>query len=148
MSGYTVAVFFHVVGVIVLFGGIMIQQRVAARLRSATTLQEVRLWMGFLRSAAGMLPAAVVILLASGLYMMVQSWSLRTPFVAVGLVTLLLMAGVGAGFVGRRLAAIGRAAGAETSAALTPDIAGLIHAPATWIALSALNGAASGCCGS
>jgi len=106
-------------------------------------LQEVRLWMGFLRSAAGMLPAAVVILLASGLYMMVQSWSLRTPFVAVGLVTLLLMAGVGAGFVGRRLAAIGRAAGAETSGALTPDLAWL-HAPATWIALSALNGSALG----
>ena len=54
MSGYTIAVFFHTLGVIVLFGGIMIQQRVAARLRSATTLQEVRLWMGFLRSAAGM----------------------------------------------------------------------------------------------
>jgi hypothetical protein len=92
VSGYTVALFIHMLGVTVLFVGIAFQQRAGARLRKAGTLEEVRLWTWFLRPTAGMLPAALVILLASGLYMTAQDFTIRTPWIATALVTVIGMA--------------------------------------------------------
>src|SRR5712691_12354665 len=66
MTGYTAALFVHLLGVVTLFAGIALQQSGAARLRAATTADEVRLWIGFLRPTAATFPAAVVILVGSG----------------------------------------------------------------------------------
>lgn len=144
MSGYGIALFIHLLGVITLFGGIALQQRGAARLRDATTVEEVRLWMGFLRPTGQMMPAALLILLASGLYMTARAWTVGTPFVAIAIVAILLMAAVGGGVIGRRFAAIGRASAAANDGPIPPELARLVRAPATWIALSAVNGAALG----
>jgi Predicted integral membrane protein (DUF2269) len=143
MSDYTVALFVHLLGVITLFGGIGLQQLGASRLRAATTVQEVRLWIGLLRPTGRMVPAAGALLLASGLYM-ARSWPRGTPFVVVGFLTLLVMAAVGAGVIGRWLAAIGRASAVPAGGPIGPDLARLIRGPAGSIALSAVNGAAFG----
>jgi hypothetical protein len=144
MSGYRIALFVHLLGVVTLFGGIVLLQRGVARLRAATTVAEVRLWTGFLRPAGPMLPAALAILLASGLYMTARAWTVRTPFIAVAIITILGMAAVGAGIIGRRLRAIGRDAAAAGGGQIPPDLERLIQTPGAWIALSALNGAALG----
>jgi hypothetical protein len=102
MSSHGVAMFVHLLGVITLFGGIGLQQRGGTRLREATTVGEVRLWLGLLRPTGRMLPAAVVILLASGLYLTAEEWTLATPWIATATVTVLAMAAVGAGMLGRR----------------------------------------------
>ena len=91
-----------------------------------------------------MLPAALVILLATGLYMTARAWTVRTPFVAVAIVTIVGMAAGGAGIVGRRLRAIGRDAAAAGGGPIPPDLERLVRTPGPWIALSALNGAAVG----
>ncbi len=59
MTGYTAALFVHLLGVVTLFAGIALQQSGAARLRAATSADEVRLWIGFLRPTAATFPAAV-----------------------------------------------------------------------------------------
>jgi hypothetical protein len=144
MTGYRIALFVHLLGVVTLFGGTVLLQRGAVRLRAATTVDEVRLWTGFLRPAGPMLPVALVILLASGLYMTARAWTVRTPFVAVSIITILGMAAGGAGIVGRRLRAIGRGAAAAGGGPIPPDLERLVRTPGPWIALSALNGAAVG----
>lgn len=144
MSGYTVALFFHLVGVITLFAGMAIQQLVGTRLRRADTVQEVRQWMGVLRPTAPILPAAVVILLASGLTMTAQSWTLRTPWIATALVALLAMAGAGATVLRRRFTALGRLSAQLPDGPVPPGLARLRSATALWATLTAMPGAALG----
>lgn len=144
MSSHGVAMFVHLLGVITLFGGIGLQQRGGTRLRQATTVGEVRLWLGLLRPTGRMLPAAVVILLASGLYLTAQDWTLATPWIATATVTVLAMAAVGAGVLGRRFRAIGIASADAAEGPVPPQVAGLLRAPGVWAALSGVNGAALG----
>jgi hypothetical protein len=126
VSGYTVALFIHMLGVTVLFVGIGFQQRAGAQLRKAGTLQEVRLWMGFLRPTAGMLPAAVVVLLASGLYMTAQDWTIRTPWIATALVTVVGMVVVGATVLRGGFAKVGRHL-AEGDGPVPPEVDEGLH---------------------
>ena len=144
MSGYDVALFVHLVGAVTLFGGIAIQQAVAGRIRRAGTVQEIRQWMALLRPTGRMLPAAVVILLISGLYMTAQRWTLRTPWVGTALLTLLAMAAVGATVLRRHFAALGRASALASDGAVSAEIARRQADAWAWGALSALNGAALG----
>jgi hypothetical protein len=144
MSSHGVAMFVHLLGVITLFGGIGLQQRGGTRLREATTVGEVRLWLGLLRPTGRMLPAAVVILLASGLYLTAQEWTLATPWIATAAVTVLAMVAVGAAVLGRRFRAIGIAAADAAEGPVPPEVAGLLRAPGVWAALSGVNGAALG----
>jgi hypothetical protein len=144
MSSHGVAMFVHLLGVITLFGGIGLQQRGGTRLREATTVGEVRLWLGLLRPTGRMLPAAVVILLASGLYMTAEEWTLATPWIATAAVTVLAMAAAGAGVLGRRFRAIGIAAADTAEGPVPPELAGRLGAPGVWAALSGVNGAGLG----
>lgn len=143
MSGYTVALFIHMLGVTVLFVGIAFQQRAGARLRKAGTLEEVRLWIWFLRPTGGMLPAALIVLLFSGLYMTAQDFTIRTPWIATALVTVIGMALVGVTLLRSGLEGIGRRS-ASGDGPVPPEVAGRLRAPGTWVALSAINGAAVG----
>jgi hypothetical protein len=147
MTGYNVALFIHLLGVITLFGGVGLQQWGGARLRRAQTVQEIRQWMGFIRPTGRMIPAAAVILLGSGLYMTAEQWSLGTSWVATALVVVVGMAAVGATVLGRRFRAIGIASGAAPDGPVPPTLASLVRAPGTWVALSGLNGASLGVCG-
>ena len=100
--------------------------------------------MGFLRPAAGLFPVAVVVLLGSGLYMMSRAWSLGTPFVAVGLTTVVLMAAVGASVLRSRFEVIGRASAEAGDGPIPPQIDRMVASPVTWVVLSAINGATLG----
>jgi hypothetical protein len=144
MSSHEVAMFVHLLGVITLFGGIGLQQRGGTRLRQATTVGEVRQWLGLVRPTGRMLPAAVLILLASGLYMTAEEWTPATPWIATAAATVLAMAAVGAGMLGRRFRAVGIASADTTEGPVPPLLAGLLGAPSVWAALSGVNGAALG----
>ncbi len=54
VTGYNVGLFFHLLGVVTLFGGVTIIQLGGARLRAAATIEEVRLWLGLLRMTGAM----------------------------------------------------------------------------------------------
>ena len=142
MNAYNVALFIHLLGVVTLFSAIGLQQRGGAQIRGATTLEQLRLWLGLVRTTQGMYPAAIVLLLAGGLFMTGSAWTFTTPWIAVALVGLACMAVAGALVVGRRLAALGAAAAGDGP--VPPDLARLIARPDAWVCLFALNGVAIG----
>jgi hypothetical protein len=142
MNAYTVALFIHLLGVITLFIAIGLLQRVGARIRTAESVSELRLLMTFVQPTARMFPAAFILLLAGGLYMTNDLWSFTTSWVVVALVTLGLLAAAGSGFVGVRLARIGRSVVEGGDGPLPSSVRDATRDVALWAVLSAQNGAA------
>lgn len=108
MTGYSVALFLHVVGVLGLFIGLGIEWMGLRQLRRATTVEAVHQWMGAFFSLRWLYPVSALLLLGAGLYMI---WRLKQwpPWAVLGLVVMLFMAALGALLTGRRMAQIGRA---------------------------------------
>jgi hypothetical protein len=114
-----VALFIHLLGVITLFIAIGLLQRGGARLRASSTVEEMRLWLGLVQTTRRMFPAALLLILLSGLYMTDQSWTFDTPWIIVAIVSVVIMGALGGAVVGRGFAAIGRATSGTGSA--SPD---------------------------
>ena len=139
MSARSVALFIHLLGFATLFFAMGLTQRAGARAKGAASLEEVRQWLGFARSARPMFPVAFVLILLSGLYLANAGFSFETPWVVVGIVTVFLMGAIGQGVAGRGLAMIGKAAGGARS---LDEVAPAMARPAPWIAFGVLNGLA------
>jgi hypothetical protein len=142
VTGRSVALFIHLLGVVTLFIAMGILQRGGAGVRSSSTVQEMRLWLGLVQMTRQMFPTAFVIILGSGLYMANEYWSFDTPWIVVAIISIVVMAVVGGTVVGRGLAEIGRALTSEGP--VSPELAHLAGRPAPWVAASALNGIAIG----
>ena len=69
MSGYSIALFLHLLGVLVLFAGIGLEQTGMRQLRNAPSLAQVREWMMLLRTLRRSDGPAALIILASGGYL-------------------------------------------------------------------------------
>ena len=107
MTWYSVALFVHIIGALLLGTAFTVEGIGVFRLRRATTSAQVREWEGVTGLGRVFGPASVVAILASGLYMMVASWG-WVPWIAVGLFAWVLIAVLGAvngirltGIVGR-----------------------------------------------
>lgn len=144
MTAYEIALFIHFLGLITLFGAFVLMQRGGARVRQAATVGELRLWLGLLQTTRPMFPASSVFLLASGLYMTADVWTFETPWVVVGIVSVVAFAVVGPTVVGRGLGAIGAAAATAGEGPVPAELTERIAEPRPWIAMSAMNGAAIG----
>jgi hypothetical protein len=144
VSAYTVALFVHVLGVVMLFVAMGLQQRGLAQVRSAGSLEHLRLWLGLVRSSQRIYGPAIVLLLAGGLFMAGKAWSFTTPWIVVALVGLGAMIVLGILVVGRRFGAIETAASAAGEGPVPPDVARRIAEPGPWVCLFALNGVAVG----
>ena len=142
MRLYDVALFVHLLGLITLFIAFGILQRAGARLRAATTTGDVRRWIGLLQPTARMFPSAALMVLATGLYMMAQAWTLLTPWIAVGLMSLVVIAGAASGMLRPRLAAIATAVPSDGDEALSHDLARRVMDPVMWQTAAAINGIA------
>jgi len=137
-----VALFIHLMGVITLFVAMGIVQRGGARIRAASTVGEMRLWLSLVESTNRMFPAGTLLILVSGLYLAARFWSFRVPWVSVAMASIVVMAVVGGTVIGRGLR---RVAGAATgSGPVSEDLARIARRPAPWIAVTALNGMALG----
>lgn len=142
VNAYNVALFLHIVGAVTLFIAMGLVQRVGTQMRGAGNLDELRLCLRLVRTTGTMYPVALGLLLLTGLYMAGTAWSFETPWVVVGIVSLLVISGVGGGFVGRRFGGIGRDAGAAGS--LSADLVRRVREPKLWAAATMLNGLAMG----
>lgn len=137
MTVRTIPLFIHLLGVVTLFLAIGIVQRVGARVRASSTVEEMRLWLGLGQSTRAMFPAALLLILASGLYMTHRTWTFGTPWVFVAMVSIVVMGILGGAVVGRGLAAIGRAA--TGTGPVPPELAHIVARPAPWVAAAAFN---------
>jgi len=143
MNGYGIAMFVHMIGLIALFGGLVIVHHGGTRLRAASTWEDARTWLGLLRPIRGMFIAGGVFLLASGMYMARVEWSFGTPWVVVGTIVVLLFLATGALVSGRIFARIGRAS-AQAKGPISDEARALIRSPLLWSSTFGMNGGALG----
>jgi hypothetical protein len=139
MRLYGIALFVHMMGLIAMFAGFALQQRLGAKLRATVGHDEARHWAGMLDATRPMTPSGAVMMLLSGGYM---AWGMRAdppPWVTAGIGSVAFI-GLAMGLmVGPRFAAIHRAVASDPAAA-----AAGIRDGTTWAAFCAANGAGLG----
>src|SRR5262249_31955084 len=112
MNDYTIALFLHVVGALVFFVALGLEWTSLRHLRRATTAEQVREWLRVPAEMGRMGMIAMLVLLAAGLYMMATKWrGVAWTIVALGAIVLIIVLAMA--LTRRRMAAIGRAIGAE-----------------------------------
>jgi uncharacterized membrane protein SirB2 len=143
MNLYTVSLFVHMIGLISMFGALVMLQHGGRRLRASTTWQEAGTWSALLSPVPSMFLAGGVFLLASGLYMTHEQWTYSTPWVVVAMVSVVLFLILGAVLMAPRFARIRKTA-SELRGAMSEDGRAQVTAPALWSTIFAMNGGALG----
>ena len=127
MSIYNIVLFVHVIGAIGYFLGMGILLFILLGLRRAQRVEHVRALIHLNELSAPVSAASAVLLLVTGLYLALTSWSLLTSWILVALISLLLMVPTSAALIAPRRSAIVKqlareAPGGELSEALERHI--------------------------
>ena len=138
-DSYELALFIHFLGVFAMAGAATTFVLLLAMLRRSKNVQEVRLWSGLAAKVDKLFPAAVVVLLLSGVFLVGDKnleWG--DGWINVSLITLIAMAIVGVLINTRKINAIERAANAAPDGALPQVLAAQISDPVLFGATHAL----------
>src|SRR3989442_1753622 len=101
MRLYSVALFLHVVGAMLLFITLTVEGITLRYLRRATTADQVQVW-GSVAGLTGVIgPVSAILVIVPGLYMLATTWG-WVAWIATGLVGWLLIVVLGT-FIGIRL---------------------------------------------
>src|SRR5438477_353756 len=138
MSIYTVVLFLHVSGAIGYFASIGIWLFGLIGLRGAQRVEQVRTLTGLIGLTGPLFGISVLLILAAGLYMAFTAWSLQTGWIAVALVSLVLMAPLGTALVEPRRRAIERLAREAQDGPLPQSLEQRIHDPILLTALQTI----------
>lgn len=134
---YALGLFIHVVAVTGLFFGIGLELLHVTSLRRAQTVGQVQQLHIMDAILERLMPAATVLIIASGLFMLIKGWSWSAHWAEVAFVSVVLAAGLGSGVLGRKSAAIGKAAHSEPpgpiSASLRAQIMDPVLYTSTWV---------------
>ena len=116
MSDYTLALFAHILGVIGLFSGIVLDWTTILRLRRAQSMAQVREATGLVGAQARLIQVSSLLILIAGAYMAETVWGWNIAWILVSLAALILMGALSGAVSARRLKAIQRAAAGESAA--------------------------------
>jgi hypothetical protein len=133
MNSYSIVLFLHIVGALGFFVALGLEWTSLRHLRHATTTNQIREW---LRDATGVRRvgmASMLILLASGFYIMAIA-QVGGAWLIVAFWSLVLLSILAVALSFRRMAAIGRAVTAEGEP-VSPTLRYLLHHPLLWIAI-------------
>ncbi len=133
MDLYPYALFFHILGAIGVFVGFGLQAVAVARMRRVSSRDELIGWMGVMGAPRVLAPISMLVILATGLYMVATRWSLDS-WAGAGLVGLLVLGAIGGLVTGRTMLAIGRMLPAEGDM-LSPAMRARLSAPTLTLAL-------------
>jgi predicted integral membrane protein DUF2269 len=128
-SNYSLALFFHFLGLAMLFVGYGLEWIVSAFLRGATTTDQVRAWLRVYRTSLPVSGPGLLVLILSGAYLAQVSGSMKNGWMSASMLAILFALGIGFVFILPRVKAI-RAALPEGSAALPANVTALLRAPA------------------
>ncbi len=129
MSIYTIALFLHVSGAIGYFVGMGIWLFGLVGLRRAQRVEQVRSLTSLVGLTGPLFGISVLLILAAGLYMAISAWSLETGWIAVGLISLVLMAPLGTALIEPRRRTIDRLAREAPDGPLPESLGHRIHDP-------------------
>ncbi len=110
MNTYTIVLFLHVSGAIGYFTGIGTWLFILVGLRRAQRVEQVRALVNLIGLSGPITGISALLILATGFYMALSAWSLRTGWIAVALISLVLMVPSGAALIEPRRRAIARLA--------------------------------------
>lgn len=144
MTGYEFALFLHICGVIVLFSAISLELVAGRQLFGARDVATVRTWSGALAVNGRLFPVAVLVLIASGLFMTFDAWEITTPWVLTSLIALIAMSGLGSTVQGRRMTAVGQSAAALPDGPAPAQLRAQVVDPVMWTSIGASDGTGLG----
>jgi hypothetical protein len=128
MTYFSLALFFHFVGLVMLFIGYGLEWIVSAFLRGATTTDQVRAWLRVYRTSLPVSGPGLLVLILSGAYLAQVSGAMKNGWMSVSMLVIALALIIGFVFILPRVKAI-RAALPEGSAALPANATALLRAP-------------------
>jgi hypothetical protein len=128
MTTYSLALFFHFVGLVMLFVGYGLEWIVSAFLRGATTTDQVRAWMRVYRTSLPVSGPGLLVLILSGGYLAQVTGAMKNGWMSASFIAIFLALVIGFMFILPRVKAI-RAALPEGSAALPANAIALLCAP-------------------
>src|SRR6266581_9329004 len=135
MNIYNIILFLHVSGAIGYFIGIGAWLFVLAGLRRAQRVEQVRSLTTLVGLTGPLFAISVLLILAAGLYMSLTAWSLQTGWIAVALISLVIMAPLGTALIEPRRRAIDRLAREAPDGPLPESLKRRIHDPVLGTAL-------------
>jgi Predicted integral membrane protein (DUF2269) len=135
MNSYTIVLFLHVSGAIGYFISMGTWLFGLAALRRAQRVEQVRALTHLIGRLGPLFGISVLIILATGLYMAITAWSLQTSWIAVALISLILIAPLGTAFIEPRRRVIDRLAREAPDGPLPQSLEQRTHDPILGIAL-------------
>jgi hypothetical protein len=129
MTIYSIALFLHIVGTLGLFIALGLEWTSLLYLRRASMIEPAREWLNAFSSLRRVTLTSLGIILLSGFYMMHTTWG-GVAWISIALAAMILIGALGA-FNLRRMAAIERAAAAE-SGALSSAFRQRLYNPLLW----------------
>lgn len=127
MTNYTLALFFHFVGLVALFAGYGLEWIVSALLRRATTADQVRAWLRVYKTSLPVSGPGLLVLILSGGYLAALSGAMKQGWMSASLLAIVLALGMGFVFILPRVRALRDALG--EGSALSPKAGELLRAP-------------------
>ena len=129
MRYYPLALFLHVSGAIGAFVSIGVWLVGLAALRRAQRVEQVRAIAWLIIVVSPIMVLSVLLIITAGLTMALSTWGLQTSWIAVALVSLVLMAPIGPLFLDARMRRILVQAGAEPDGLLSATLTTQTHNP-------------------
>lgn len=135
MNIYLLALFGHITGALGFFVALGIEWTCLSFMRRARTAEQVRDWLSVATSVRRLGGASMVLLLATGFYMMATTWH-GVAWILVALGTLILLMILAGALTYPRMAVIGQSVEAE-GGLLSPEIKVLLHDRLLWLSMQA-----------
>lgn len=133
ISLYSIALFLHIVGALVLFVALGLEWTSLLYLRRAATTEQAREWLKIFTSLRRLYPISWIVILIPGFYMAATVWG-GVAWITVALAAVILLAVLGAALAGRRMAAIGQSVAGE-SGPLSATLHSRLEDPLLWASL-------------
>ncbi len=112
MDGYSAVLFLHIVGALGFFVSLGLEWTGLWQLRSAMTLEQVRAWMGILKSSSKVGFPSMATTVITGIYFMLTGWG-SAAWIIVTIGSLVLVIALSLALTRPRMAAVGRALAKE-----------------------------------
>jgi hypothetical protein len=132
VSSYSIALFIHLCALFVAFATTGMLALALTRVRSAQDCGDALRWLALGKTAGIVFPIVILTLLASGAFMVRDSWTWETPWVDAGLAGVVFLGVVGDRLEGGRARKIAGLLAADPAAPIEGRTAEALHDPLWW----------------
>jgi hypothetical protein len=143
MTGYHIALFIHICGLLIAIGAVGVILLAMTRVRAARTSADALPWLEIDKAVARAFPVAILTLFVSGAYMVHKAWSWDTGWVDVGIAGLIFLGLIGDRVQGARARLLAKTL-AERPGPIDPSTAAMLRDRVWWTASMVNTGLAIG----